>query len=95
MSVNTKKIKITILPVNIQLQFQPIMRLTLTFLDFVITSLQRRNQKFSTEGASICSIPPYPSLLSCRTKSALYSQETSWYESPAWTTARHWALDSV
>jgi len=36
------------------------------------------SQKFSTEGASICSIPSYPSRCWAALPSP-YNQETSWY----------------
>jgi len=45
------------------------------------TGQQWRRQKVSIGCASICSIPSYPSQLSCFTKSTLQSK-TSWYEPP-------------
>ena len=46
----------------------------------VIAGAQWRSQKFLTGDASICSIPSYPSLLICRTKSALQSKNIMMHE---------------
>ena len=49
---------------------------------FACSPAQWRSQKFSTGGASICSVPFCPFPFSCPTKSAVYDRKTSWHIIP-------------